>query len=180
MRASELDLIFAPDRGVLASDHWQARWSAKLSTARFLELDRGNDDLEAWIAAVSRAASEAVRPVVFVAHSVGALAVAHAAPALVSVDVRGAFLVAPPSDAALGTLVAKPWTETPRHRLPWPSVLIGSGTDPWASPEYSRELAEAWGSTFVDAGEAGRIDAESGHGPWPDGTLRLAGFLKNL
>ena len=180
MRASELDLLFAPDLSGAPSDHWQGRWAAKLSTARSLELDPGVEDHAAWIAAVTRAASGARRPIVFIGHSAGALAVAHAAPALAGWDVRGAFLVAPPADAALRTRLENPWPETPRDRLPWPSVLVASRTDPWASPEHSRELAEAWGSTFVDAGEAGRIDAESGHGPWPDGLLRLAGFLKQL
>jgi predicted alpha/beta hydrolase family esterase len=180
MRASELDLLFAPDLSGAPSDHWQARWAAKLSTARSLELDPGVEDHEAWIAAVTRAASGARRPVVFVGHSLGALAVAHAAARLRSHDVRGAFLVAPPADAALCTLLANPWPATPRDRLPWPSVLVASRTDPWAPPEHSRDLAEAWGATFADAGEAGRLDAESGHGPWPDGLLRLAGFLKQL
>jgi predicted alpha/beta hydrolase family esterase len=180
MRASELDLIFAPDLSGASPDHWQGRWAAKLSTGRSLELDPGVEDREAWIASVTNAASGARRPIVFVAHSIGALAIAHAASRLRGLDVRGAFLVAPPADAALRTLLANSWPEMPRHRLPWPSVLVASRTDPWASPEHSRELAEAWGSTFADAGEAGRIDAESGHGPWPDGLLRLAGFLKQL
>jgi predicted alpha/beta hydrolase family esterase len=180
MRASELELLFAPDLSGVPADHWQARWAAKLSTAHSLELEPGVEDHEAWIACVTHAASVAHRPVVFVAHSLGALAVAHAASRVRSLDVRGAFLVAPPSDAALCTLLADPWPATPRDRLPWPSVLVASRTDPWASPEHSRELAKAWGSTFADAGEAGRIDAESGHGPWPDGLLRLAGFLKQL
>ena len=153
---------------------------AKLSTARSIEVDPGVDDHEAWVSAIARSASSARRPVVFIAHSVGALAVAHAASRLLAVDLRGAFLVAPPSDAALRTLVARPWPATPREKLPWPSVLIASRIDPLASLEHSRELAAGWGSAFVDAGEAGRIDAESGHGPWPDGLLRLAGFLKTL
>jgi predicted alpha/beta hydrolase family esterase len=180
MRASELDLLFAPDLGGAPSDHWQVRWAARLSTSRSIAFARGVEDYDAWVEAVARSASSAGRPIVFIAHSVGALAVSHAASRLGSLDVRGAFLVAPPSDAALLTIVTEPWPATPRARLPWPSLLVASRTDPWASAEHSRELAEAWGSTFVDAGEAGRIDAESGHGPWPDGLLRLAGFLKRL
>jgi hypothetical protein len=182
MRASELDLLFAPDLSGAPSDHWQARWAARLSTARSIAFAPGVEDYDAWVEAVARSASSAGHPIVFIAHSVGALAVSHAASRLGSlgVDVRGAFLVAPPSDAALLTIFAEPWPATPRARLPWPSLLVASRTDPWASAEHSRELAEAWGSMFVDAGEAGRIDAESGHGPWPDGLLRLAGFLKRL
>jgi predicted alpha/beta hydrolase family esterase len=180
MRANELDLLLAPDLDGPSGDHWQARWGAKLSTARAIGVAAGEDDPEAWIDAVTRAASAAARPVVFIAHSAGALAVALAAPRLSRADVRGAFLVAPPSDEALAALTAKPWPATPRAPLPWRSLLVASRADPLATLEYSRALAEAWGSTFVDAGEAGRIDAASEHGPWPDGLLRLAAFLKGL
>src|ERR1700683_5309709 len=116
MRASELDLLFAPDLSGAPPDHWQGRWAAKLSTARSLELDPGVEDQEAWIASVTHAASGARRTVVFIAHSVGALAVAHAAPRVRSLDVRGAFLVAPPADAALRTIVEVLWPATPRER----------------------------------------------------------------
>ena len=36
MRVSDLDLLFVPETGGLSSDHWIARWSAKLSTARLV------------------------------------------------------------------------------------------------------------------------------------------------
>src|SRR5258708_1500613 len=112
MRASELDLLFAPDLIGAASDHWQARWAARLSTARSIAFAPGVEDHEAWVEAVVLSASSAGRPIVFIAHSVGALAVAHAASRLGSLDVRGAFLVAPPSDAALLTIITEPWPAT--------------------------------------------------------------------
>ncbi|MFB2608362.1 alpha/beta hydrolase, partial [Rhizobium phaseoli] len=37
-----------------------------------------------------------------------------------------------------------------------------------------------WGSFLVDAGEAGHINADSGHGPWPEGTMVFAQFLSRL
>ena len=95
-------------------------------------------------------------------------------------DVRGAFLVAPPSEKVLATLDEGRWAPIPRERLPWPSLLAASRTDPWASIDESRALAESWGSEFVDAGDAGRIDVASDHGPWPDGLLKLAGLLKRI
>src|SRR5271155_1761449 len=114
MRASELALLFAPDLTGAASDHWQARWAARLSTARSIAFAPGVEDYDAWVEALARSASSAGRPIVFIAHSVAALA--HAASRLGSRDVRGAFLVAPPSDAALLTIVAEPWPATPRAR----------------------------------------------------------------
>jgi predicted alpha/beta hydrolase family esterase len=115
-----------------------------------------------------------------IGHSTGAVAAALAAPHLDGADVRGAFLVAPPADDALTTLDGGLWPQAPRARLPWPAMLVASRTDPWASHRQSLALASDWGADFVDAGESGRIDAESGHGPWPDGLLKLGAFLKKL
>jgi predicted alpha/beta hydrolase family esterase len=33
---------------------------------------------------------------------------------------------------------------------------------------------------LIDAGEAGHINADSGHGPWPEGTMVFAKFLSQL
>jgi uncharacterized protein len=176
MRVSDLDLIFIPETGPLSPDHWIARWSAKLSTAQLLATVDSLATPAALIAAVKRAS----RPTLLIGYSTGAIAAAIVADALKGSDCRGAFLVAPPDDDTLTTLDGGIWPKAPRARLPWPSVLAASRTDPWASHRHSLALASDWGSDFVDAGEAGRIDAESGHGPWPDGLLRLGGFLKKL
>ncbi|HXT07004.1 MAG TPA: alpha/beta hydrolase [Roseiarcus sp.] len=176
MRVSDLALIFIPETGSVSPDHWIARWSAKLSTA---QLVAALDPL-ATPAGVIAAAGLADRPVLLIAHSTGAIAAALAAEALTEADVRGAFLVAPPDDDTLATLDDGLWPRTPRARLPWPAVLVASRTDPWSSHRQSLALASDWGADFIDAGESGRIDAASGHGPWPDGLLKLGGFLKRL
>ncbi len=176
MRVSDLDLIFIPETGPVASDHWIARWCAKLSTARLVA---ALDPL-ATPAAIIAAAELAERPALLIAHSTGVIAAALAAEALKEADVRGAFLVAPPAAETLATLDGGLWPEIPRARLPWPAVLVASRTDPWSSHRQSLALASDWGADFIDAGESGRLDAESGHGPWPDGLLKLGGFLKKL
>jgi hypothetical protein len=176
MRVADLDLIFVPETGPVSPDHWIARWSAKLSTAQLIEADAPSVTLALLIAAARGAA----RPSLLIGYSTGAVAVAVAAPELEGADVRGAFLVAPPDDATLVTLDDGAWPASPRGLLPWPSLLVASRTDPWASHRQTQALAEDWGAEFIDAGEAGRIDADSGHGPWPDGLLKLATFLKKL
>jgi predicted alpha/beta hydrolase family esterase len=176
MRVADLDLLFVPDTGPITPDHWIARWSDKLSTARLVAAF----DPAATPAALVAAAERAQRPVLLIGHSTGAVAIALAAETLNDADVRGAFLVAPPVEGALATLDGGVWPELPRARLPWPSVLVASRTDPWASHRESLALASDWGSDFVDAGESGRIDADSGHGPWPDGLLKLGALLKKL
>lgn len=176
MRVSDLDLLFVPETGPVPPDHWIARWAGKLSTARLIA---ALDPL-ATPSVLIAAAERAQRPALLIGYSTGAVAVALAAQALSGFDVRGAFLVAPPADEALATLDGGLWPELPRARLPWPSVLVASRTDPWASHGQSLALASDWGADFTDAGDAGRIDADSGHGPWPDGLLKLGGFLKTL
>jgi predicted alpha/beta hydrolase family esterase len=65
-------------------------------------------------------------------------------------------------------------------KLPFASVLVASRDDPYSPYEASEELARLWGSKLLDAGAAGHIDADSGHGPWPEGLMSFAGFLKGL
>ncbi len=176
MRASELDLILVPENGRPEPGHWQARWSQKLSSARFAVAEGEALSAEGLVFE----ARLATKPIFFIAHSLGAIALAKAASELQGLDVRGAFLVAPPSARALETLEGGRWAGLLPTRFPFETTLVASRTDPWAAYEESEALAADWGASLIDAGEAGRIDAASGHGPWPEGLLRLAGMLKKL
>jgi predicted alpha/beta hydrolase family esterase len=68
----------------------------------------------------------------------------------------------------------------PRDPLPFPAVLIASRDDSYADYLESEKLAHDWHAELVDAGASGHINDESGHGPWPEGLMRFAGFLKTL
>ena len=182
MRASDVDILIVPGLGDSGPDHWQTRWQARLSTARRVEQDDWERPMrEAWVARIIAAATQATRPVVIVAHSLGVLAVVHAAPRLPP-TVVGAFLVAPPDEASLAALqeIDPAFAPIPRDPLPFPSVLVASSNDPLCGSVEAAELSLAWGATFTAAGEAGHINADSGHGPWPEGLIRFAGFLKQL
>lgn len=69
------------------------------------------------------------------------------------------------------------WSPISLQRLPFPSVLVGSRNDPYCSFERAQAFAMAWGSRFVDLGEAGHINAESGLGDWPTGHAVLAELM---
>jgi uncharacterized protein len=186
MRTSDADMLFIPGLGDSGPEHWLTRWAKKLSTARRVEQeDWDRPVLTNWTARIAEEVSrsaDAARPVVLIAHSLGGLAVVHVAPSLVPESVAGAYLIAPPSDASIATLprVDSAFLPTPMRKLPFPSVLVASRTDPYSSLADAEARAAAWGSTFVDAGDAGQINADSGHGPWPEGLMRLATFLKTL
>jgi hypothetical protein len=181
MRAVELDMIFIAGLGGSGPDHWQTRWRQRMPNARLVEqADWSRPGREAWVDAVVAACEEAERPVLFLAHSLGVVTLAHAAERLPAGRVKGAFLVAPPSDAALIAVGAADFAPAPNSPLLFPSLLVASRDDPYGDFEDAERKALAWGARLHDAGAAGHINAESGHGPWPEGAMRLAGFVKGL
>jgi predicted alpha/beta hydrolase family esterase len=57
---------------------------------------------------------------------------------------------------------------------------VASRDDPYGTYEHAGDIANAWGSLLVDAGNSGHINVKSGHGPWPEGTMVFAQFLSRL
>ena len=98
---------------------------------------------------------------VIVAHSLGIPTVINAIPDF-GKPVAGAFLVAPPdvANAAIRPKHLMTFGPYPRDPLPFPSVTIGSRNDPFCAFDVAEDIAAAWGSLFIDAGEAGHINAE--------------------
>ncbi|HMO29906.1 alpha/beta hydrolase [Enterovirga sp.] len=182
MRTSDSDLILVPGLGGPDPEHWQSRWGGRLATARHVrQRDWHAPDPAEWTSEIAAAVAAATRPAVILAHGLGTVATVLATPSFPAGIVRGAFLVAPVDverpdmEGPLGA-----FSPLPRGPLPFPSLLVASRSDPRCDFARAGELAGAWGSVLVDAGEAGSLDGESGHGPWPEGLMRLAGFLKGL
>jgi uncharacterized protein len=183
MRTSDCDILIVPGLENSGPDHWQTRWERQLSTARRIEqASWDTPEREHWVERIVSEISRAERPVVLVSHGLGTLAVAHAAARLGREAVRGAFLVSVPDadDPSRAPQPVLQFAPIPRDPLPFPSVLIASRTDPFCGFETAEDIAYAWGSAIVDAGDAGHINTASGHGPWPEGLMRFAGFLKRL
>ncbi len=191
MRTSDVDILIVPGWSSSGPDHWQSRWERTLKTARRVEQENWETpEREAWVGRIIESAVQSARPVVLVAHSLGVAAVAHMAKLIPKGFVSGAFLVAPvdfensanwpeADDFALDG-AASGFAPLPLDPLPFPSVLVASSSDPYCSIERATEFAAAWGSTLVEAGDAGHINGASGHGPWPEGVLRFGTFLQTL
>jgi len=183
MRTSDCDILIVPGYTNSGPDHWQTRWERQLSTARRVQQQSWDEpDKDSWVSRILDEVGRARRPVVLVAHSLGVIAVAHAARHLDGQRVKGAFLVALPDLDAPDVPIAmeKTFAPIPRDPLPFPSLLVASRNDPYCTYEKAEDVAYAWGAATVDAGESGHIDTASGHGPWPEGLMRFAGFLKRL
>lgn len=182
MKVKDADILIVPGYTNSGPDHWQSRWQAKLSTARRVEQAEWSKPVrEDWTSAMARAVNEAERPVVIVAHSLGVPTVIQAIPQFRK-PVAGAFLVATP-DVANPKIRPKhlmTFGPYPSDPLPFPSVMIGSRNDIYCSFDVAEDIAAAWGSLFIDAGDAGHINADSGFGPWPEGSVAFAKFLTGL
>lgn len=182
MKVKDADILIIPGYTNSGPAHWQSRWQAKLSTARRIEnVDWVKPMREEWTQAVARCVNEAVRPVVLVAHSLGIPAAIHAIGRFEK-PVAGAFLVAPPDVAneEIRPRHLMTFGPYPREPLPFPSVTVASRNDPYCRFEVAEDIAAAWGSLFIDAGEAGHINADAGYGPWPEGSMVFAQFLSRL
>lgn len=183
MKTSDCDILIVPGYENSGVDHWQSRWERQLSTARRVEQEDWDAPVkDEWVARIARDVRKARKPVVLVGHSLGVVAIAHAAPMLTDGKVKGAFLVGLPDVEQPDFIPAidRAFAPIPRDPLPFPSVLVASRTDPHCNFGKAEDTAYAWGSAIVDAGDAGHINTASGHGPWPEGLMRFAGFLKRL
>ncbi|MBL0371415.1 serine hydrolase family protein [Rhizobium sp. KVB221] len=182
MKASEAEILIVPGYGNSGPDHWQTRWQSRLASARRIEQHSWDmPDRESWVSRIAETVKAAEKPVVLVAHSLGIGAAIHALPECKE-KIAGAFLVAPPDlvHPDLRPLHLKTFGPYPREPLPFPSMLVASRNDPYGTYEHAGDIANAWGSLLVDAGNSGHINTESGHGPWPEGTMVFAQFLSRL
>ncbi|GGB59167.1 alpha/beta hydrolase [Roseibium aquae] len=183
MKIADTDILLVPGYGKTLPGHWLLRWRDKIANARLVEQARlQQPQRKPWVEKLVADVEAATRPVVLVAHSLGCVLVAHAAHDLKG-KIRGAYLVAP-SDWERDGLVKEfdggDFKPIPLHPLPFRTHLVASRTDPFCAFDRAEQFAKAWGATFQDAGDAGHITLESGHGPWPEGMMSFAGFMKRL
>lgn len=160
-------------------DHWQSRWEGLYGDQRVQQHDWMQPLRGDWMAQLEEAVLAAPGPVVIAAHSLGCLlTAAWAEHSRNTQRVLGALLVAP-GDAEReefrGPL--KSWSPIVLQRLPFASTLLGSHDDPYCSFERAQQLANSWGSAFVDYGHKGHINADSGLGDWPEGRALLQAIL---
>lgn len=186
MRISDLDILIVPGLGGSGPGHWQHRWAEKFSTGRMVTQDDfSRPQRDAWVGRLLDEIAASRRPVALVGHSLGALTAASAlSESPDKQKIVASFLVAPPDLASPalpeGLIDPEFLSRAPTEKLVAPGVLVASRNDPYASFDHAEALAKLWGLDLADAGEAGHINADSGHGPWPEGLMRLAGLLSKL
>lgn len=165
---SEFRTLVAPGLDNSGPEHWQSRWQRLYpAVERIVQDDWGNPVLPVWSARVDEVRRRDGRPTLIAAHSFGCLASVHSV-ARDAGDVAGLLLVAPADPEKFGVAALLPTAP-----LPVPSIMIASTNDPWMPLERARLWAQRWGSTFIDAGALGHINAESGLKDWLFGQQQL-------
>ncbi len=152
-------------------DHWQSRWQVEYGYARVEQHDWIRPLRGDWMARLEEVVLQCDEPALLVAHSLGCLLVAAWATHSRNTDRVSAALLVAPGDAQCDELrpVLPGWSPIPLLKLPFKSILVGSRNDPYCSFERAGQFASAWGSDFVDAGNASHINAGSGLGHWSEG-----------
>jgi predicted alpha/beta hydrolase family esterase len=153
-------------------DHWQSIWESQHPDyKRVLQKDWTTPRCADWMATLDAALSIAGGPFVLAAHSLACVTVARWAKNYPSNGrVHAAFLVAP-TDVEAPTFPSgsEGFQPMPLGRLPFPSVVVSSEDDPYVTLHRAETFAAGWGSQFINLGRGGHINADSGHGPWPQG-----------
>ena len=163
-------VLLVPGLGGSGPDHWQTHWQdERIDCQRVEQEDWHDPDPLRWVRRIDAAVGRAHVPVVLVAHSLGCIAVA----AWASLSKRAtrapaeALLVAPCDPAQEGAAEAiRRFAGFARSRLPIPSTVVASSDDPYASISRAHVLAGYWGSSVIEAGESGHINAASRLGSW--------------
>ena len=147
--------------------HWQDWWQKNDPMALTVHQDDwSNPTPEAWEAEVAGAVLQ--HPgAILVAHSLGCLVVARLLSSWPHLNIAGALLVAP-VDPDRHTRLRR-FRNTPRSEFPVPTTVVASQNDPLLPFDAAIELADDWGASLVDLGQAGHINVASGFGPWAGG-----------
>lgn len=172
VRKAGTAILIVPGLHGSEAQHWQSLWQQELpECVRVEQANWHTPDLPVWSAQVI-ATAQPLERFWIVAHSFGVLASLHALPGIID-RVAGVFLVAPadPDKFAVRNLL-------PHFQQPLYGALVASHTDPWMSMEKAVDLAGNYGLPLLDAGAAGHINIQSGHGKWRQG-LEWFGRLYN-
>lgn len=169
-----ITLLTCPGIGNSGPSHWQTLWEqGRSNVQRISQRDWDHPVCDEWVAALEETVRQIDAPVMIVAHSMACLMVAHWA-VQTQLKIKGALLVAPPDPKGPAfPKEAQGFASLPLQRLPFSSSVVASTNDPYATIDFAQDCATAWGSHFVNVGDAGHINASSNLGHWHEGLALL-------
>jgi predicted alpha/beta hydrolase family esterase len=179
----EPQLLILPGLGNSGEKHWQTFWHKKFENSIRLVQDNWDEPIrEEWLERLNEEVSKLEKPTILVAHSLAVSLVLHWAASNSNKNIVGALLVAPADvDSPQHTPdIIRNFSPMPIYKLPFPSILVASENDPYASFERKQYFATQWGSEFVNVGQKGHINADSDLKYWEEGQLILQQLIKKI
>jgi predicted alpha/beta hydrolase family esterase len=178
-----LHLLIIPGLGDSGENHWQSFWLKKFTNSTKVIQDNWDEpQLNQWLLNLNKAILKLKEPTILVAHSLAVSLVMHWLYQNNNPNIVGAMLVAP-SDVNSPEHTPdflRNFAPFPTSKLPFPSVVIGSENDTYMSIERGKELAENWGSDFVNIGKKGHINSASDLQYWEEGQVFLQQLVSKI
>ena len=169
-----------PGIGGSGPQHWQSLWEKEYGFTRLEQQEWETPFRDEWVANIQKAVSKYdPKKVVLVGHSAVCSAIAKWAERY-QTKIKAALMVAPADpEAQTFPQGAMGFSPIPLIKLPFPSIVVTSTNDFFVTVDRAKQFAEAWGSEFVNIGEAGHINVASGFGDWDEG-LEILKKLDNI
>jgi uncharacterized protein len=163
--------LIVPGLGNSGPDHWQTFFEQ--SGDNFIRIQQDEWDAphcNDWVETIDKFVSGYdPQHTVLIGHSLGCVTIAHWVHKF-NRRIKGALLVAPSDiEAPKYTFPAKGFGPVPLQRIPFHTEVVASSNDQWVSLDRAKHFAHHWGSNFINIGEAGHINADSGYGEWEEG-----------
>lgn len=170
--------LILPGLGNSGPQHWQTYFEQsgpQFSRVEQEVWDAPNCNL--WIDTIDRAVlASGPTNVVLIAHSLACCTIAHWAKKYQR-SIKGALMVAPSDiENPVYTFPATGFSPIPLAPIAFKTIVVASSNDPWVSLERAQFFADHWGSTLMNIGDAGHINADSGYGKWEQGLELLQHF----
>ena len=179
----ETNLLLLPGLGNSGEKHWQTFWHEKFKNSKRIIQDNWDEPIrEDWIARLKEEVQKLEGPTILVAHSLAVSLVLHWASSNNDKNIVGALLVAPADVDSMEHTpeIIRNFSPMPIIKLPFPSIVVASENDPYASFERKKYFAEQWGSDFVNVGQQGHINSDSDLKYWEEGQLILQQLIAKV
>jgi len=179
----ETKLLILPGLGNSGEKHWQTFWHKKFENSTRIVQDNWDEPIrEEWISRLNEEINQLNSPTILVAHSLAVSLVLHWAKENNNPNIVGALLVAPADvDSPQHTPESvRNFSPMPIYKLPFPSIVVASENDPYASFERKEYFAKEWGSDFVNVGQQGHINSDSDLKYWEEGQLILQQLIEKI
>lgn len=163
-------ILTLPGIGGSGPEHWQSLWEKEHGFIRIEQNDWETPSRTDWVTNIYKEVSKHdPKEVIIVGHSAVCAAILYWVQQY-QVKIKGTLLVAPADpEAKTFPSGATGFAPMPLIKLPFPSIVVASSSDYFATLERSKHFADAWGSKFINIGNAGHINVASGFGKWDKG-----------